>query len=84
VVICALAGCGALTAFGQAAAAVGKKVVFSDVKHITEVDDVVGSEIVVEIRAGKTNVVGQWDLYEGYEPLVTPLHGTLQSGVRVL
>lgn len=58
--------------------------VFSDVRHIAEVDDVVGNEIVVEIRQGESAVIGQWDSYEGYEPLRTKLKGTLTSGQLVM
>ncbi len=69
-----------LTVLGTACASDTKTFVFSDVRHIAEVDDVVGNEIIVQVRSGESAVVGQWDLYEGYEPVRTPLKGTLVSG----
>lgn len=70
-----------LIALGTAGCASETKTyVYSDVRHIAEVDDVVGNEIVVKIQPGESTVVGQWDLYEGYEPVRVPLKGTVSSG----
>lgn len=54
-----------------------KTYVFSDVRHIADVDDYVGTEIVVRVQPGSTKVTGQWDLYQGYDPLTMSLDGTL-------
>jgi hypothetical protein len=51
--------------------------VFSEVRHIVAVDDYVGSEIVLRLDPASTRVTGQWDLYQGYDPLTIELEGTL-------
>jgi hypothetical protein len=47
-----------------------------------EVDDYVGTEIVLRINPASQKVTGQWDLYEGYDPLTVQLEGTL-AGSRL-
>jgi hypothetical protein len=51
--------------------------VFSDVRHVVDVDDYVGTEIVVRVDPRSKRVTGQWDLYQGYDPLTMQLEGTL-------
>jgi len=51
--------------------------VYSDVRHIVEVDDYVGDEVVICFARTGPNVTGQWDLYQGYDPALTLLAGTL-------
>jgi hypothetical protein len=55
--------------------------VFSDVRHVVEVDDYVGTEIVLRIDPSSNKIAGQWDLYEGYDALVTPMQGTLSGSL---
>lgn len=56
--------------------------VFSDVRHVAETDDYVGTEIVLRLEPKGTRVTGQWDLYQGFDPLTIPLEGTV-VGSRV-
>jgi hypothetical protein len=55
--------------------------VYSDVRHIDESDDDVGTEIIVRRCRASTMVTGQWDEYEGYVPASTSLAGSLKNGV---
>ena len=50
--------------------------IFSDVRHIAEVDDYVGTEIILGICPGTSEIRGSWRQYEGYHPVVTDLTGT--------
>lgn len=51
--------------------------VFSDVRHIPAIDDYVGTEIVLQFDTVSQRVTGQWDLYQGYDPITIALEGTL-------
>lgn len=68
---------GFLFVFPAALAVEIRSQVFSDVRHIVAVDDYVGTEIVVRLDPASTRVTGQWDLYQGYDPLTIKLEGTL-------
>jgi hypothetical protein len=49
--------------------------VFSDVHHVPEADDYVGTEIVLSLCPGVTETRGAWNEYEGYNPVTTNLNG---------
>jgi hypothetical protein len=49
--------------------------VFSDVHHVPEADDYVGTEIVLNLCSGVAEVSGSWSEYEGYNPVTTNLSG---------
>jgi hypothetical protein len=68
---------GMLSLSSIAPAAELKTYVFSDVRHIAEVDDYIGTEIVIRVAPRSTRVIGQWDLYQGYDPITMQLEGTL-------
>jgi hypothetical protein len=52
--------------------------IFSDVRHVEEVDDYVGTEIVLHICPGVSEISGEWNEYEGgYEPAVTKMTGNI-------
>lgn len=58
--------------------------IYSGVRLVPEVDDYVGSEIVIW-RCTAANVAAEWRLYEGgHEPSRTQLEGTLVGGQIVL
>ena len=64
--------------FGQKSPSSGpncEEYVFSDVHHVAEVDDYVGTEIVLNLCAGVAEVGGSWNEYEGYNPVTTNLSG---------
>lgn len=52
-----------------------EEMVFSDVHHVPEVDDYVGTEIVLTLCPGVDTVSGFWNEYEGYNPVTTSLRG---------
>lgn len=60
-----------------AAVAEAETRVYSDVRHIAEVDDYVGTEIILRRSSTGSRFAGQWDLYEGYDALSVPLEGSL-------
>jgi hypothetical protein len=53
--------------------------IFSNVRHIAEVDDYIGTEIVLSICSETSEVRGSWHQYEGYNPAVTDLIGNLDG-----
>jgi hypothetical protein len=50
--------------------------VFSDVHHVPEADDYVGTEIVLNLCPGVDDLQGAWNEYEGYHPATTNLNGS--------
>jgi hypothetical protein len=55
--------------------------VFSNVRHVVEVDDYVGTEITLCRCKGSTSVMGVWREYEGgHVPAIVKLHGELKKG----
>ena len=52
-----------------------QNLVFSDVHHIVEVDDYVGTELVLSLCPGAAEIRGEWNEYEGYHPATTKLSG---------
>ena len=52
-----------------------EELVFSDVHHIGEVDDYVGTEIIINLCAGVADLKGAWNEYEGYYPVTESLTG---------
>ncbi|HUS08284.1 MAG TPA: hypothetical protein VMZ52_18415 [Bryobacteraceae bacterium] len=80
----------AITAFGRGGEGTSQKAkrqiepcevrVYSDLKHIDESGDDVGTEIVLrQCRSKGESITGQWDEYEGYSPVITPLSGSLRN-----
>ncbi|MGD9714703.1 MAG: hypothetical protein AB7V46_21980 [Thermomicrobiales bacterium] len=57
--------------------------VFSDVRHIEESDDYVGTEILLKLCKGRADVAGEWREYEGYHPVTTTLKGQKNGEIRL-
>lgn len=49
--------------------------VFSNVRHIAEPDDYVGTELVLAICGDSRDVTASWNEYEGFHPVTTKLRG---------
>lgn len=52
-----------------------EEVVYSNVRHVPEVDDYVGTEFILNICRSSNLIAGAWNEYEGYHPVTTELRG---------
>ena len=73
-----------LPAFGQKSLSSKsdcEEYIFSNVRQITEIDDYVGTEIILIICSGTSEIRGSWNQYEGYHPVITDLTGTYNGKI---
>jgi hypothetical protein len=52
-----------------------EELIFSDVRHVPEADDYLGTELIFRICTNTTQVTGEWKEYEGWHPASTKLIG---------